>query len=239
MANRMRNSIEIEGFVTSKIWEWDDDILFRLCNFPDGVPNPDSDARAHPVYTTVRVPGGILNGVPIGVRAQQHVHITGQLRSRDYRHSLADFLSRARVRGERETGAQDAPEVDLPFDPRGLVENRSLNEIWARSLHIVFNANGNGPEHQGRRRQRGKRKSRGAAGSPPVDKIESLSPPETLPVDVSPARAESEAPQRGKRRSRGAAGSPPAGDGDNLAPPETLFVDILPAQAEGEVQAEA
>lgn len=158
----MKNVIEIEGYVTSKIWEWDQDVLFRLCNYPSQeVPRPRGG-----VYVTVRVPRGELNNVPIGVRPQQRLVVTGWLASRDYIHSLTDFLVRARQRGAE----SPAPmlDVDLPFDPGEMVEQRSLNEVIATSLRIVPDEEGVAAPPEPRRiRQRGRRK-------PGNDKAESV-----------------------------------------------------------------
>jgi len=136
----MINTLEIEGYVTGKIWEWNQgagsgrDILFRLCNYPDNAADPTGRKG---IYITVRVPGGVLNGVPIGVRPQQHVVVTGYLASRDYTHSLADFLARARWRDAQDGEPAQAMQLNGPLDPSALIELRSLNEVIAASLRII------------------------------------------------------------------------------------------------------
>jgi hypothetical protein len=128
----MKNRVEIEGYVTNRIWQWSEpgrsspDTLFRLACYPD---LDNGQARPRPFYVTVRIPGSVLNGVPVGVMPEQHLMVTGQLVSRDYTHSLGDFLARVK----------DKPELNLPegFDPERVVELRSLNEVIVESIRVV------------------------------------------------------------------------------------------------------
>ncbi len=128
----MKNRVEIEGYVTNRIWQWSEpgrnspDTLFRLACYPD---LDNGQARPRPFYVTVRIPGSVLNGVPVGVLPEQRLMVTGQLVSRDYTHSLSDFLARVK----------DKPELALPegFDPERVVELRSLNEVIVESIRVV------------------------------------------------------------------------------------------------------
>ncbi len=152
----MKNRVEIEGYVTNRIWQWSEpgrslpDTLFRLACYVDGDEQwVEHEPRPRPFYMTVRVRGSVLNGVPVGVQPEQRVFVTGQLVSRDYTHSLADFLARVK----------DMPELPLPegFDPQRTVELRSLNEVVAESIRVVEEEqdNGNGKDdHRKSRRQR-------------------------------------------------------------------------------------
>jgi hypothetical protein len=153
----MKNHVEIEGYVTNRIWQWQEpdrsmpDTLFRLACYPNGNgTRPVDEARPRPFYVTVRVQGSVLDGIPVGVQPEQRLLVTGRLVSRDYMHSLADFLARVR----------DVPELTLPegFDPERAVELRSLNEVVADSLRVVDdqvsggNENGNGKLSRRQRR---------------------------------------------------------------------------------------
>jgi hypothetical protein len=128
----MKNRVEIEGYVTNRIWQWSEpgrnspDTLFRLACYPDLNGGP---ARSRPFYVTVRIPGSVLNGVPVGVMPGQRLMVTGRLVSRDYTHSLGDFLARVK----------DKPELILPdgFDPERVVELRSLNEVIVESIRVA------------------------------------------------------------------------------------------------------
>jgi hypothetical protein len=129
----MKNRVEIEGYVTNRIWQWQEperstpDTLFRLACYPDG--NGRRGGRARPFYVTVRVHRSVLDGIPVGVLPEQRLLVTGRLVSRDYAHSLADFLARVK----------DLPELTLPagFDPQHAVELRSLNEVIAESMRVI------------------------------------------------------------------------------------------------------
>ncbi len=128
----MKNRVEIEGYVTNRIWQWSEpgksspDTLFRLACYPD---LNSGQARPRPFYVTVRIPSSVLNGVPVGVMPEQHLMVTGHLVSRDYTHSLTNFLARVK----------DKPGLTLPegFDPERVVELRSLNEVIVESIRVV------------------------------------------------------------------------------------------------------
>ncbi len=155
----MKNQVEIEGYVTNRIWQWSEpgrsspDTLFRLACYPD---LDNSQVRPRPFYVTVRIPGSVLNGVPVGVMPEQHLMVTGQLVSRDYTHSLSDFLARVK----------DKPELNLPegFDPERVVELRSLNEVLVESIRVVEEQGmhrddaGNGDGRLSRRERRRERR---------------------------------------------------------------------------------
>jgi len=199
----MKNYVEIEGYVTNRIWQWQEpdrsmpDTLFRLACYSNGnKTRPADEVRPRPFYVTVRVQGSVLDGVPVGVQPEQRLLVTGRLVSRDYMHSLADFLARVR----------DVPELTLPegFDPERAVELRSLNEIVADSLRVVDdqvtggNENGNGKLSR-RQRRREKRQTAEAlsrlgalttGGNTATDGNSTRSPDSgTLPIKVVPGSA--------------------------------------------------
>ena len=151
----MLNRVEIEGYVTNRIWTWTEpgkkmpDTLFRLATYPDHEHNAPAD-RGRPFYVTVRVPGSVINGIPVGIRPEQHLTVIGQLVSRDYTHTLNDFLARV--------GA----EVPLPpdFDPERVIELRSLNEVIVQSIQIIPDGDGDGQnKSQASRAQRRRARS--------------------------------------------------------------------------------
>lgn len=132
----MQNRITIEGYVTNRVWEWQEpgqtlpDVLFRFACYPDACqPGQAAEgSRPRPMYVTVRVPRGLMNDIPVGIQPEQHLIVEGKLASRDYTHTLADFIQRSQG---------DKPELPAGFDPNRVVELRSLNEVVATLLRIV------------------------------------------------------------------------------------------------------
>lgn len=100
----MLNKVTVEGVVTAKIWRYDDDLFFRLACYRDATrplkplhPNAvdKTDKKAAPDYITIRVPGGMIAGVPVAVKREQHLRVYGWLASSDERLTLGDFLRQA------------------------------------------------------------------------------------------------------------------------------------------------
>lgn len=98
----MLNEIIVEGIVTSKQWRYDGHQFFRLASYRDTTrptkPAPDhvENHTDKPDYVTIRMPNGLVGGVPVTVEKGQHVRIHGYLASQDGTMSLAQFLSDAR-----------------------------------------------------------------------------------------------------------------------------------------------
>lgn len=100
----MLNEVIVEGAVTAKVWRYGDDLFFRLASYRDASRpakplHPDAvgktDKKAAPDYITVRVPGGMIAGVPVTVKRGQRLRVHGWLASFDEQLTLGDFLQQA------------------------------------------------------------------------------------------------------------------------------------------------
>jgi hypothetical protein len=95
----MLNEVTVEGFVTSKIWRYREDLFFRLASHRDpGRPEKTGAPGQNniPDFITIRVPGGMIGGVPYSPRRGEQLRIYGWLASEDDTMTLGDFVRQLR-----------------------------------------------------------------------------------------------------------------------------------------------
>ncbi|RMD62690.1 hypothetical protein D6833_06555 [Candidatus Parcubacteria bacterium] len=89
------NRCAVSGQVV-RIWDWGEDVLFRVAFVPEGAPSPRQ--------VTMRVPLGMVNGELVDLAPGDFVRVSGFLESIEFQESLQDYLRFARVSDFKETG---------------------------------------------------------------------------------------------------------------------------------------
>jgi len=139
----MVNVVIIEGYVTTKIWNWSGDLCFRLASYRDAhlpqkpPPPPETNHDQAADYVTVRVPGGAPGGVPVAVQPGQRVRVHGFLGSRPWRRTLGEIV-RASLGGPVEWGDG--------LDPRKVVLEDEVVDIVAERIVALSQSREEGVE---------------------------------------------------------------------------------------------
>ena len=123
----MINEVTIEGFVSGRMWTYQDTTYFRLGSYRDpGRPAKRTEHRDEPDYITVQLQP---NGLPVDIQQGMKVRVHGYIQSRYYSESLDEWLRKAK-------GPKSALSLTDDFR-RDIQHDRVITEIVCERLQVL------------------------------------------------------------------------------------------------------